>query len=88
MEKGLSAEETQVANAAAMQNLERLRESVSINPAQAVALYFAIGKIAEIAGRVASIGDSNIAKSRTTATDEPQHIRPFGQPCRQSHLGS
>ena len=74
MKKRFASKQADVTNSARMQDLERGIEAVRVQPAQLLARDLAIGEIAEVASRVAGIGNRNVAQSGTALTNEMQHI--------------
>lgn len=83
MEESLATKKTDVANSAFVQDVESATELIGVNPAQVMGGDFTPGKIAEIAGCIARVRNGDVAESRTTAADEPQHVPSFG--CNRSH---
>jgi len=84
MKKGLPTKKTDVTDSASMKNLKRSVDPSSVNPPQVLMRNFAIRKVAEVAGRIAAVGNSNVAQRRATVTKEPQHIPNFGLGHRHS----
>ena len=78
MEKRLATKEADVTDTAPVQNLKGRIDTRRVYPPQVLMKDFAIRKVAEIAGRVAGIGDSNIAQGGATVTKKPQQIPRFG----------
>ena len=74
MKKRLATKEADVTDATPIQNLDRGVETRSVYPTQVFTKDLAIREIAEVAGRIARIGDSDIAQGGTTASKESQHI--------------
>jgi hypothetical protein len=75
MKKGLAAKKADVPDSSSMQNLERFAQTCSVDATQVLMRDFAIRKVAEVAGCVTGIGDSNIAQCRATVTKETQHVQ-------------
>jgi hypothetical protein len=67
MEQRFPSKKTHITDVATMENRQRIIETIRVNPLQLTDAVFVIGKIAEIAGRVAGIGDSHIQESRPAA---------------------
>ena len=57
MKKRFASKEADVTNSARVQDLQRGIEAVRVQPAQLLARDLAIGKIAEVARRIAGIGE-------------------------------
>jgi hypothetical protein len=74
VQERLASKETDIANTAAMQDVESGIQLFCIHPAQILARNFPISKIAEIASRVAGIGDSNVAQGGTALRYEAHHV--------------
>jgi hypothetical protein len=61
VEKGLPAEETDVADTATAQNFQGTLELVGIDPSQIRSSYLPVCKVAEVARGIARVSDGNIA---------------------------
>jgi hypothetical protein len=48
-----------------MKNVERAAKLIGIDPAQVTGANFAAGEVAEVASRVARVGDGDIAERRS-----------------------
>jgi hypothetical protein len=74
VQERFSTEEADVANASAMQDVERGIELCHVDPTQILAGDLTIGKIAKVASRITGIGDRNVAQGGTALSDEMQRI--------------
>ena len=81
MKERLATKEADVTDTASVQNLKGRIETRRVYPPQVLMKDFAIRKVAEIAGRIAGIRDSNIAQGGATVTKKPQQIPRFGSRC-------
>jgi hypothetical protein len=70
-------EKANVADVALAKNVERAVELPSIDPALVAEMHFAAREIAEIAGSVAGVGDSDVTEGRSAAAQETQHVPGF-----------
>jgi hypothetical protein len=57
-----------------VENLQGGIELVRIDPSQVLAFDFAVREVAEVARRVAGIGDSNIAQRRAAAPKQAHYV--------------
>src|SRR5947209_3636048 len=86
MKQGFAAKDVQVANTAALQDVESSRELVGIDPTQVFLAYLAIGKVAEVAGSIAGVGNGDIADAWATMADQLQHVPGLGGGTGHGHL--
>jgi hypothetical protein len=70
MEQRFAAKNIQVADVAAVEDIERARKLIDVDPAQFSCLLLVYGKVAEVAGCVAGIGNRDVANGGAAATQE------------------
>ena len=78
MEERFAAEEADVANIAAMEDVERGGKLIGIDPAEVFARNFASGEVAEIARSIASAGDGDVAERGPALRDKAQCVPGLG----------
>jgi hypothetical protein len=79
MKQRLAALEGQIAHAAAVQDVERPAVFVEIHVGAMGDVTLVIGKVAEIAGRVADVGDRDVADRRSAMAHQPRHVERLAQ---------
>jgi hypothetical protein len=83
MQQGLATEDIQIANIAAVQDVNGAIKLIGIDPAQVAFGNFSVGKIAKITTRIAGVGHGDVANRGTAAGNEAQHVPGFGSEVRQ-----
>jgi hypothetical protein len=84
MQQRFPSEEADIPDSTFTQNVERAFEEVGIDPAKMAGANLSASEIAEIAGRIASIRDRDIAKRRSAVPDQPQDVPRLRCNCSQT----